>query len=105
MGLCQRAGQLVSGGMLSENAVRSGKSRLIVLSCEASEGTADQFDRLCRHHGAALIIVGDKETLGRAIGKDSRTVAAVLTGPFQQMLLEAAKENKTGTGVVSEWQK
>ncbi len=105
LGLCKRAGKLVSGGMLCENAVRSGKSRLIFLSCEASQGTLDKFTNLCRHYNAELITVGEKEVLGRSIGKESRTVVAVIDKVFQQMLMDLIEESKTSTGVVSEWQK
>lgn len=98
LGLCQRAGKLVSGGMLCENAIRSGKARMVIISNEASEGTMDKFTNLCRYYNIELVIAGQKEQLGRAIGKFSRTVLVVLDKVFKEMLTNLINENEIQHG-------
>ena len=98
MGLCCRAGKLVSGSFLCENAIRSGKACLVIVSSEASKGTMDQFSKLCLNYNTEMITAGSKADLGGAIGKGSRTVAAVTDRVFGDMLVKAMMENNPVRG-------
>ena len=97
LGLCQKAGKLVSGSMQTENAIRSGKACLVIISEEASAATMDTFSGLCNGRNVPMIVTGGKEEIGRAIGKFSRTALAVLDPAFKEMLLK--EYDKSGTGV------
>ena len=98
LGLCQRAGKLVSGGMLCENSIRSGKAQMVIVSNEASEGTLEKFTNLCRYYNTELVIAGQKEQLGHAIGKFSRTVLVVLDKVFKEMLTNLLNQNEIQHG-------
>lgn len=87
LGLCQRAGRLVSGEMMSEKIISLGQAQLVILSEEASFNTLEKFKRLCKHKETDVIIIGKKEELGRSIGKPSRTVLAIIDKNFSDMLL------------------
>lgn len=103
LGLAMRAGKLISGSMLCENAIRSGKAHMVIISDEASESTMDKFDSLTRNYNTELIVAGGKEILGNAIGKPSRTVLAVLDKNFKQLITDALNENdKSSTGVIND---
>lgn len=87
LGLCQRAGKLVSGAMLCENAIRSGKAQVVIVSSEASAGTIEKFTNLTCYYNVDLLITGSKEELGSAIGKFSRTVLVILDKVFKEMIM------------------
>lgn len=98
MGLCTRAGKLVSGSFLCENAIRTGKASLVIVSKEASQGTLDQFSKLCRKYNIEMITADTKANLGNAIGKGSRTVVAVTDRVFGDMIVKATMENNPVRG-------
>ena len=43
LSLCQRAGRLVSGELPCENAVKSGKAKLLIIAEDASANTKKKF--------------------------------------------------------------
>ncbi len=83
LGLAMRAGQVVSGEDTVTASVRSGRAGLVLLDSGASENARDKYQTMCRYRGVSLMEVGC-DTLGRAIGKPNRMVAAVLKGPFSE---------------------
>ena len=89
IGLCQRAGKAKSGAFAAENAIRTGKAKLVLLEETASEATRMHYEQLCAAHGVPLMLV---ETVGSAIGKDARIVMAV-TDPSFRDLIERAVRN------------
>lgn len=103
LGLCHKAGALVSGSTASIKAIRNGKAKLVILSRESSDGTYKQFTNLCNYYKIKMIIGGSKSEMGRAIGKPERTVIVIIDENFKILLLKNME--KTNTGVISEWQK
>mgnify|MGYP000583513503 CR=1 FL=1 len=103
LGLCQKAGKLASGSVQCENAIKSGKASLVIISEEASESTVKEFSHLCLSKNVDYITVGTKDQLGGAIGKESRTILAVLDKAFAEMLLK--KYNEIRHGGDREWQR
>lgn len=89
IGLCMKAGKAQSGAYAAEKAIRTGKAKLVLLEESASPATKETYERICAAHGVPLYIV---ETVGRAIGKDSRIVCAVTDPAFQKMI-EGAMPN------------
>ena len=83
IGLCQRAGKAQSGAFAAEQAIKNRKAKLVLLETSASEATKEHYAKLCASHGIPLHLV---ETVGRAIGKDSRIVMAVTDSAFVQMI-------------------
>lgn len=89
IGLCQRAGKAQSGAFAAENAIRGGKAKLVLLEETASEATKTHYEQMCAAHGVPMRIV---DTVGRAIGKESRIVMAVTDAGFRDMI-ERAMQN------------
>ena len=89
LGLCMKAGKAQSGAFAVENAIRAGKAKLVLIESSASQATKERYAHMCEAHGVRLI---ETETVGRAIGKDSRIVMAVTDPAFQKMI-EGAMPN------------
>ncbi|MBR6228206.1 MAG: ribosomal L7Ae/L30e/S12e/Gadd45 family protein [Eubacterium sp.] len=77
-----RAGKLVSGEFMTEQAIRDGKAELVIIAMDASEGTKKKFTDSCRYYRVPILYVYDKETLGQSIGKRERASIAILDRGF-----------------------
>ncbi|MBQ1256005.1 MAG: ribosomal L7Ae/L30e/S12e/Gadd45 family protein [Clostridia bacterium] len=91
LGLSARAGRLVSGVQAVEIALKKGEARLIVLDDEASEGTKKQMTDACLHKKTPLITV-PASSLGDAVGKPGRMIAAVTDNSFADRIYQLYKE-------------
>lgn len=93
IGLCQKAGKLVSGELSCENAVKGRKAKLIILAEDASENTEKKFMNSAKFYGCEIMKTGNKEELGKAIGRDMRSVIAVTDEGFAAQLKKLLDEN------------
>ena len=76
LGLCMKAGRLLSGSEQIKTAVKDGKGILLILAEDSSERTKEEYIRLAKLSGITWRIFGEKEKLGHAVGKGIR--AAIL---------------------------
>lgn len=95
IGLCQRAGKAKGGAFAAESAIKAGKAKLVLLEETASEATKTHYEQLCAAHGVPLVLT---ETVGRAIGKDSRIVMAVTDPNFKDMIERAMRNTDEKRG-------
>lgn len=86
LGLCQKAGRLKSGEFQTENAVKDGSARLVIIAEDSSDNTKKKFKDMCSFHNKEYIEAGTKETLGLAIGKELRSSLAVCDDGFANSL-------------------
>ena len=77
LGIAKKAGKLASGEFLTEEAVRSGKAKLVIVSEEASENTKKRFRDKTTFYQVPLYERFDMVTLGKAIGCEARAVISV----------------------------
>ena len=77
IGLAKRAGAVMSGSFLVEQALRKRKARLVLVAEDASENTKKQIMDLWRHRPVPLALAGEKEELGHALGQGERSCLAV----------------------------
>jgi len=101
LGLCQKAGKLVSGSMQCEKTIRNGKAQLVIIAGDASEETLSKFTRLSCNYEVPIITAGSKELLGHSLGKVSRTIIVITGKGFKDMLLVNTEQNKSDAGVVT----
>lgn|SRR5690606_36061476 len=87
LGLANRARRLVSGEELVLNEIKKRHAKLVILSNDVSQSTKKKIQDKCQHYQVKLIQVGDRVTLGHAIGKDQRVVLAVTDEGFAKKLL------------------
>lgn len=86
LGLCLRAGFLVSGTDSSVELIRSGKAALALLDEGVSENTRKRLTDSCRFYGVPLYEMS-RGALGHAIGKENRQTAALSEGGLADRLL------------------
>ena len=77
LGLCARAGRLVTGEKACIQAVRSGAVYAVVLDGAASDNAVKAVSQACATHGVPLIRT-EPFALGAAIGRPSRMAAAIM---------------------------
>ncbi len=92
LGLAQRAGKLVSGEGAVESAVRRGKVHLLIVAQDASLNTKAKFVNMARHRQIKYVLVGDKASLGAAVGKAQRAVIGVLDQGFASLIQGMVEE-------------
>ena len=95
LGLAQRARLLVSGNFAVNEALKTEQVKLLLVTTDASERTAEEFQKISAEKNLPLIRVLTQESLGQCLGKDLRTVAAILDDGFKKSIekvLSSAKE-------------
>ena len=98
LGLAQRGGNLVSGGFMVENSIKDGNARLVLVAVDASANTRKAFSDMCRFRHIPMAVIGTREELGRAIGKEMRVSIAVtdsgLAGAIQKQIVDSINDGR-----------
>ena len=77
LSIAAKAGKVFSGELQCEAAIKDGKAVLVILSEDASPNTTKKFSNKCSFYELPLIRYGEKEELGRLIGREARSVIAI----------------------------
>lgn len=93
LGLAARAGKVQSGEFSTERAVKSGRAYLVIASTEASENTKKMFRNMCTYYEVPYYEFGEKEELGRAMGKELRASLAVVDEGFSRAIVKQLSMN------------
>lgn len=96
LGLCMKAGKLKSGEFATMEAIRAKTAELVIVSRDASDNTTKQFSDKCKYYEIPLVIFGDKEDLGHAIGKDVRTSLAITDSGLAESLRKNLLDVESG---------
>ena len=94
LGLCARAGALVTGEKACIQQIRAGKARAAVLHGAASENAVKAVGQACDTHGVPLVRTGAFQ-MGDAIGKPSRMAAVVTEPGLAARVTEIARSQNT----------
>ena len=86
LGLCARAGKLISGEKAVVAAVRGGNAHCVLLDAAASANATKSVTDACAYRRIPLIRT-QENALGIAIGKPGRMAAAVTDPGFAQSLI------------------
>lgn len=92
LSLAMRAGKLAPGEGKAEDAVRSSKAKLILISNDASDNTEKKFSDMGAYHKVPVLKIADRYETGRAIGRDFAVVIAVTDDNFANQLLKLRNE-------------
>lgn len=87
LGLCMRAGKMISGEKACIQAVRNGTVHLAVLDRAASANAVKAVTDACTYHNIPLIYTRENE-LGYAVGKPGRMTAAITDPSFADRIIE-----------------
>ena len=93
LGLAKRAGRVVSGESACKEAIRFGKSYLILLASDVSTNTSKSITDSCKFYDVPFVIAGTKETLGAAIGNEFNAVVSVNDEGFANGILKHINAN------------
>ena len=88
LGLCMKAGRLLSGSEQVKTAVKDGKGILLILAEDSSERTKEEYIRLAKLSGITWRIFGEKEKLGHAVGKGIRAAILISDSGLGTSLLQ-----------------
>ncbi len=88
LGLAFRAGKVVSGEFAVKEAIRGNTAKLVIVAGDASDNTRKLFHDKSSFYHVPIVDVGDKQMLGKALGKQERAGAAVLDEGFAAKILE-----------------
>lgn len=98
IGLAMKAGKVISGEQGCERAVKNGKASLVIVSEDASSNTQKKFKDACLHYRISFCVFGEKEKLGKYVGKDVRSVIAITDRNFSGRLTKMIEETKQKHG-------
>ncbi|MBR1743523.1 MAG: ribosomal L7Ae/L30e/S12e/Gadd45 family protein [Lachnospiraceae bacterium] len=98
LGLAKRAGHLVSGEFMTENAVRSGEAALVVIAGDVSSNTEKKFKNMCEFYEVPIRKLADKESLGHSLGKEYRASLAVTDEGMAKTVLEKMQRKNANGG-------
>ena len=89
--LATKAGRCACGEFMTESEVKSGRATLVVVAEDASDNTKKKFRDMCEFYEVPIIVYGDKDTLGHAMGKQFRASLAILDEGFTKGILKEMK--------------
>jgi ribosomal protein L7Ae-like RNA K-turn-binding protein len=98
LGLSTKAGKVVSGDATCERTIKSGRAKLVIVAEDASPNTQKKYTDLCTFRNISLRFFGNKEMLGKAMGKISRGVLVILEENFSKRILELISAGKDLSG-------
>ena len=88
LGLCMRAGRLVSGEEPCVKAIRAGGARLVVIDGGASANAKKALTDACAYRSVPLLET-EPGRLGAAVGKRNRMAVAVTDAGFAEAICRA----------------
>lgn len=87
LALANKAGKVISGGDMVQESLRSDKKPGIVfLATDISPDIREKLIYLAERAGSSLVAMFDKERLGALLGKELRSVAAVMASGFVETI-------------------
>ena len=92
IGICMKAGHLVSGEFSVEKAVKSGHAWLVLVAADASANSKKQYTNMCTYYQVPLYFLSSKEELGHALGKEYRASLAVQDENMAKALIKKLKD-------------
>ncbi len=97
LGMCKRAGSLVTGEDGALGAIRSGEAKLIMLASDASENTSKKTEFYAETCGSVLVrLPYGKDELGDMLGRRVCAVMAVTDKNFAKSFLEKLSAQHEG---------
>lgn len=92
LGLAQKAGKVVSGEFAVEKAVKTGKARITIVACDASESTKKGYRDMTDYYKVPYFEHLTKQNLALSIGKVERAAVAITDDGFSRTILKLLSE-------------
>ncbi|MDO4618393.1 MAG: ribosomal L7Ae/L30e/S12e/Gadd45 family protein [Clostridia bacterium] len=88
IGLAKKAGKLISGTEIVLDAVRHGKSKLVVIATDISEKQEKAIVKTLTHYNVKYVKYATKSELGKALGYEERAVVSISDESFKNGILD-----------------
>jgi ribosomal protein L7Ae-like RNA K-turn-binding protein len=88
VGLATKAGKTVSGEFSTEKSVKSGNAYLVLIADDSSGNTKKKFQNMCTFYEVPIYFLSDKESIGRAMGKEFRASLAIQDENFAKAIIK-----------------
>lgn len=96
LGLCRRAGKVVSGDTAVRNSILRNEVKLLILTRDAAKRTQDNFLQLAKEKDIPVFYYASKNELGTLLGKAPRTVAAITDEQLARGIAGAMERGEAG---------
>lgn len=96
LGLCKRAGKVVSGDTAVCNAIAKNKVNLIIMADDAAKRSKDKFVLLAKEKDIPVFYYSSKNELGVLLGKNPRTVVAITDEQLARGITGAIERGESG---------
>ena len=93
--LATRAGKTASGEFCTEKEVKSGRAFLVLVADDASDNTKKKMKNMTAFYETPLYVYGSKDDLGHCIGKEYRSMVAVLQPGFAKSVMKQLDNRPT----------
>ncbi|MBQ1935674.1 MAG: ribosomal L7Ae/L30e/S12e/Gadd45 family protein [Clostridia bacterium] len=77
LGLCKKAGRMVSGDYACRDALNKGKTYVILLASDASEHLKRSYNGMCADYNIPCLQYVTKTEIGRACGRETAAVISI----------------------------
>ena len=92
LGLCARAGKLVSGEKACLQLIRGGGAFAVLIDASAAKNAVKSITDACAYHQVTLLTAPENE-LGSAIGQPGRMVAAITDAKLAERVIELSRND------------
>ncbi len=82
LGLATNAGKIVFGDSAVSKAVLCKKAKLVILACDCGKNISQKIIKISEENGVKWAEFSDKESIGKAVGKDDKAVIAITDTGF-----------------------
>ena len=86
LGMAHKAGKLQSGNYQVEEAVKSGKGYLVLISQDSSDRSIKSYTDMCKYYHVCFYIDGTKDEISQAIGKVKRGAICITDENFAETI-------------------
>lgn len=101
LGMARKSAELVEGSSQVLSALeKNGGIAAIIVAHDISEGIFEKIQRKSRAAGVALHTWGDKESLGRCLGREERSVIGLKRGKLAEALLQGLERYEQFVGEI-----
>lgn len=90
LGLCARAGKLISGEKACLQSIRADGVYAVLLDASAAGNAVKSISDACRHHHVTLL-TAPEFALGSAIGKPGRMVAGITDPKLAERVVQLSQ--------------
>ena len=99
LGLARRAGAVAPGTDAVRRAIREGEARLVWIAGDASSTQVDKVRTTMHDRAIPQVVLGDRGTLGAALGLGPLTAVAVTDEALAQRLVRELEGSGDETGM------